>query len=365
MGIIIAILLFSAIVIFHELGHFLLAKANRIHVDEFSLGLGPTLIGKEFFGTKFSLKLLPFGGACMMGEDDAEELPPPLPIHSHFSAEGEDQTEVPAEGSFNSKSVWARISVIAAGPIFNLILAWILCVIMTAWVGYRPPVVGDVSDGYSAKEQGMQAGDTITRINGKRIHLWDEITLSNLMNMEGSSTEITYLRDGKETTVVLEPRALEGDMNKRLGITSTAGSIRPGFLGALQYGAYTVKYWIDYTIDCLKMLVSGKVGIQDMSGPVGIVDVVDETYQSSRTAGMKILILNLMNLAILLTANLGIMNLLPIPALDGGRLVFLFVEAVRRKRIPPEKEGMVHFAGLAVLMILMVVVMYNDIMRLF
>lgn len=368
MGIIIAILLFSAIVIFHELGHFLLAKANKIHVDEFSLGLGPTLIGKEFFGTKFSLKLLPFGGACMMGEDDADELPPPLPLrsHQHFSMDGEAEAsaQVPAEGSFNSKSVWARISVIAAGPIFNLILAWILCVIMVAWIGYRAPVVGEVSDGYSAKEQGILAGDTITRIDGKRIHLWDEISLANLMNMEGRNTEITYLRDGKEITVVLEPRALEGDMNKRLGITSTAETVRPGFLGAMRYGAYMVKYWIDYTIDCLKMLISGKVGIQDMSGPVGIVGAVDATYQSSRSAGVKIVILNLMNLAILLTANLGIMNLLPIPALDGGRLVFLFVEAVRRKRIPPEKEGMVHFAGLAVLMVLMVVVMYNDIIKL-
>lgn len=344
MGILIAILLFSAIVIFHELGHFLLAKANGIRVDEFSLGLGPTLVGKEFKGTKFSIKLLPFGGACMMGEDDADDM---------------------SEGSFNSKSVWARISVIVAGPLFNLLLAWILCVIMVAWVGYRAPVVGEVSEGYSAKEEGMRSGDVITEIDGKRIHLWNEITLSNLMNSNGEKTEITYLRDGKETSVILEPRALEGDMNKRLGITSTAELTKAGVLGSLQYGAYTVKYWIDYTMDCLKMLAGGKVGIKDMSGPVGIVDAVDETYQNSRAAGLKIVVLNLMNFAILLTANLGIMNLLPIPALDGGRLVFLFVEAVRRKRIPPEKEGMVHFAGFALLLVLMVVVMYNDIMKLF
>ncbi len=344
MGILIAILLFSAIVIFHELGHFLLAKANGIRVDEFSLGLGPTLVGKEIKGTKFSIKLLPFGGACMMGEDDADDM---------------------SEGSFNSKSVWARMSVIVAGPVFNLILAWILCVIMVAWVGYRAPVVGEVSEGYSAKEQGMRVGDIITEIDGKRIHLWNEITLSNLMNSNGEKTEITYLRDGKETSVVLEPRALEGDMNKRLGITSTAELTKAGIIGSLQYGAYTVKYWIDYTIDCLKMLVGGKVGIKDISGPVGIVDAVDATYQSSKAAGVKIVVLNLMNFAILLTANLGIMNLLPIPALDGGRLVFLIVEAVRRKRVPPEKEGMVHFAGFALLLALMVVVMYNDIIKLF
>ena len=344
MGILIAILLFSAIVIFHELGHFLLAKANGIRVDEFSLGLGPTLVGKEFKGTKFSIKLLPFGGACMMGEDDADDM---------------------SEGSFNSKSVWARISVIVAGPVFNLILAWILCVIMVAWVGYRAPIVGEVSEGYSAKEQGMRSGDVITKIDGKRIHLWNEIALSNLMNSNGEKTEITYLRDGKETSVILEPRALEGDINKRLGITSTAELTKAGVTGSLQYGVYTVKYWIDYTMDCLKMLVGGKMGIKDMSGPVGIVDAVDEKYQSSKAAGLKIVVLNLMNFAILLTANLGIMNLLPIPALDGGRLVFLLVEAVRRKRVPPEKEGMVHFAGFALLLVLMVVVMYNDIMKLF
>ena len=344
MGIVIAILLFSAIVIFHELGHFLLAKANGIRVDEFSLGLGPTLVGKEFKGTKFSLKLLPFGGACMMGEDDADDM---------------------SEGSFNSKSVWARMSVIVAGPLFNLLLAWILCVIMVAWVGYRAPVVGEVSEGYSAKEEGMKPGDVITEIDGKRIHLWNEISLSNLMNSEGENTEITYLRGGEETTVVLEPRALEGDLNKRLGITSMATLTKTGVTGSLQYGAYTVKYWIDYTIDCLKMLVGGKVGVKDMSGPVGIVDAVDETYQNARPAGLKIVVLNLMNFAILLTANLGIMNLLPIPALDGGRLVFLAAEAVRRKRVPPEKEGMVHFAGFALLLVLMAVVMYNDIVKLF
>ena len=129
MGIIIAILLFSFIIIFHELGHFLLAKANGIRVDEFSLGLGPTLIGKQIGDTFFSLKLLPFGGACMMGEDDTDDM---------------------SEGSFNSKSVWARISVIAAGPVFNLILAWIFCVILVGATGYQSTEISDVSDGYSA-----------------------------------------------------------------------------------------------------------------------------------------------------------------------------------------------------------------------
>lgn len=343
MGIIIAILLFSAIVIFHEMGHFLLAKANKIRVDEFSLGLGPTLIGKEIGGTKFSLKLLPFGGACMMGEDDADDM---------------------SEGSFNSKSVWARISVIVAGPVFNLILAWILCIIMIAWVGYRAPVVGSVQEGYSAAEQGLQSGDVITEINGKAVHLWNDIGLYTLMSADGEEMTLTYERDGEETTVVVEARQLDDDTYARLGVTAVSERAKTNFFGAVKYGAYTVEYWIKYTIQSLKMLVIGQLGLKDMSGPVGIVTVVDDTYQSSITYGVKTVVLNMMNIAILLTANLGVMNLLPLPALDGGRLVFLIIEAIRRKRVSPEKEGMVHFAGFAALMILMVVVLYNDIMRL-
>ena len=343
MGIIIAILLFSFIIIFHELGHFLLAKANGIRVDEFSLGLGPTLIGKQIGETKFSLKLLPFGGACMMGEDDADDM---------------------SEGSFNSKSVWARISVIAAGPAFNLILAWIFCVIIILSVGYRSAEISGVSEGYSAAEQGMQTGDVIKEINGRNVHIWDDVSLYTLTHPNETSLEVVYERDGEEYTAVIEPRQLEGDATPKLGVTS-GEVVKPGILGAFQYGVYTVKYWINYTFDSLRMLVTGQLGIKDMSGPVGIVSAVDSVYQASAPSGIAAVILNMLNFGVLVTANLGIMNLLPIPALDGGRLVFLIIEAVRRKRVPPEKEGMVHFAGFALLMVLMVVVMYNDIMRLF
>ena len=333
MGIIIAIILFSFIIIFHELGHFLLAKANGIRVDEFSLGLGPTLIGKEIGGTKFCIKLLPFGGACMMGEDDADDM---------------------SEGSFNSKSVWARISVIAAGPVFNLILAWIMSVIIILFVGYQPTTISGVSDGYSAQEQGMQAGDEIREINGRRVYIWNDISLYTLTHPGETTLEVVYERDGEEYTAVLEARQLDGDTSPKLGVISS-GSVKPGILGTLEYGVYTVRYWVTYAIDSLRMLVTGQVGVRDMSGPVGIVSAVDGIYQAAAPQGMLMVALNLMNFGVLISANLGVMNLLPIPALDGGRLVFLIVEAIRRKRIPPEKEGMV----------LMVVVMYNDILRLF
>ena len=150
-----------------------------------------------------------------------------------------------------------------------------------------------------------------------------------------------------------------------MGFTYSAEVEKPGFFKSIQYGAYTAKYWVEYTLECLKMLLTGEVGVNQLSGPVGIVEVVNDTYDAAAPSGWSVVILSMMNLGILISANLGVMNLLPIPALDGGRLVFLLIEAVRRKRIAPEKEGMVHFIGFAALMALMVFVMYNDIMRLF
>lgn len=344
MGIILAILLFSVIVIFHELGHFTLAKLNKIRVDEFSLGLGPTIIGKQIGETKFSLKLLPFGGACMMGEDDTEDV---------------------SEGSFNSKSVWARMSVIVGGPVFNFIMAMVISVILVAWIGYDAPVVEGVDEGYSAMEQGIQKGDVITALDGKRIHLWKEVSLFNLMNSDADSIQVTYERDGKEHTATVVPKKLADDTMKRMGIRSSGVNTRAGILDTVKYGAYTLKYWVNYTFDSLKLLVTGRVSIRELSGPVGIVNMVDNTYKQTAPAGWSVVVLNLLNIATLLSANLGVLNLLPLPALDGGRLVFLIVEAVRRKRVPPEKEGMVHFAGFALLMILMVVVLFNDIRNLF
>ena len=344
MGIILAILLFSTIIIFHELGHFTLAKLNGIRVDEFSLGLGPTIFGKEIKGTKFSLKLLPFGGACMMGEDDADDM---------------------SEGSFNSKGPWQRISVIVAGPVFNFIMALIFSIIIVGWVGYDAPVIDAVDKGYSAEEQGIMPGDVVYKLNGKRIHLWKEISLENMMNTNSEPLNMTVLRDGEKHTVVLEPRQLGDDPFPRMGFRSSGQYEDAGFFKSIQYGAYTLKYWIDYTFDCLKMLVTGQVGFKDLSGPVGIVEAVDDLYKETAPSGFAVVLLNLLNISVLISANLGVMNLLPIPALDGGRLVFLIIEVIRGKRVPPEKEGMVHGIGLFLLMALMIFVMYNDIVKLF
>lgn len=342
LGIIFAIIIFSFIVFFHELGHFLLAKKNGIDVEEFAIGMGPNLFSKEYKGTRYCIKLLPIGGLCMMGED-------------------EEATDSPS--NFNNKSVWARISVIAAGPVFNFILAFVFAVILVAMVGYDAPVIDSVEEGYPAYEAGIEAGDTIVEMNGKRIHVFREITAYNQFN-QGKDTEIVFLRDGVEKSVTLTPKMDEERNYYRFGIGG-GGYTKANVLTALKYGAYELRFWICTTLDSLKMLITGRIGVDQLSGPVGIVSVVDDTYQQSKSYGVFMVIVQLLSIAVLLSANLGVMNLLPLPALDGGRLVFLVVEAIRRKRVPPEKEGYVHLVGITLLMALMVFVMFNDIRRIF
>ncbi len=343
MSIILALIIFSLIILIHELGHFLLAKRGGVTVEEFSLGMGPRLISTVKGGTRYSLKLLPFGGSCMMlGEDEAT-------------------TE---EGSFASKSVWTRISVIAAGPIFNFVLAFVLSVIIIGSIGVDKPVILAVSEGFPAAEAGIQKGDTILKMNGTKIRLSREVT-NYVTFHQGEDVTFVYEHEGEERTVTLSPEQNEG--GRYIFGLSTVSSYREkvGAWETLKYSAYEVKYWIQTTISSLKMLFTGQVGLNDMSGPVGVVTIIGDTYKESAADGGFYIWLNMLNISILLTANLGVMNLLPLPALDGGRLVFLIIEAIRRKRIDPEKEGMVHFVGLMLLMVLMIVVMFNDIRKLF
>lgn len=342
MGIVLAILVFSLIVFVHELGHFLLAKMNKIRVDEFSIGMGPRLLSTVKGETRYSLKLFPIGGSCMMGEDDVDDM---------------------SEGSFNSKSVWARIAVVAAGAVFNFILALIFAVIIVGYTGYDEPVISGVLPGYSAEAEGMQEGDRIVRMNGKKINVWREVTYYNMFHA-GETVELVYERDGEKYEVTIVPKQDE-DGNYLMGVTSPAQYKKANVFTAIQYGVYEVKFWISTTLESLKMLITGSVGVDQLSGPVGIVDVVDDTYQQSKEYGAVVVLMQMLNIGILLSANLGVMNLLPLPALDGGRLVFLVIEAIRGKRVAPDKEGMVHFVGMMLLFALMIFVLFNDLNRIF
>ena len=335
-------MLFSAIILFHELGHFLLAKANGIRVNEFSLGLGPTIVGFTKGETKYSIKLLPFGGACMM--------------------EGED-SQSDDDRSFQKKSVWARISVVAAGPIFNFIMAFVLAVIILGNIGISTPTVAQVEDGYGAQTAGLQAGDEIIKMNHKHIHFFKEISMYTLF-YAGETVEVTYERNGERHIVEVQPTYDEEQGRYRYGIDGSGEYTKVGPIKTLQYSVYEVKYWIQYTVGSLKMLLTRQVSVNDLSGPVGIVKTIGDTYDMSKSDGAFYVWMNLLNLALLLSANLGVMNLLPIPALDGGRLVFLVIEAIRGKRVSEDKEGMVHFIGLLCLFGLMILIMFNDIRKL-
>lgn len=428
MKILIAILIFSVIIIFHELGHFLLAKRNGIKVTEFSLGMGPRLLSTQKGETRYSLKLFPIGGSCMMvGEDDDDD----------------------SEGSFNKASVWARISVVAAGPIFNFILAFVFAMIITSVAGYDPARVLQVEENSPAAKAGLQEGDIITEFQGRNIVLGRDLdSYMMLHGLEDEDITLTYKRDGKEkevsfeayseekymlgfsyvptpdgepevTQVVLNGAMMEagvqaGDIIREIngeaietsqeiqeyweknpldGSEISLGIERDGevqtislkpqmtkqidtgfvynlyrektnFLGVLRYSASEVRYWISNTIESLMMLIKGQFSVNDLSGPVGIIDVIGDSYEEAKEEGGVMVWLQMLYWAILLSANLGVMNLLPIPALDGGRLVFLAVEAVRKKKLDPNVEGMIHFAGFVLLMLLMVFVMFNDFRRL-
>lgn len=276
---------------------------------------------------------------------------------------GEDDVDDMSEGSFNSKSVWARISVIAGGAVFNFILAFIFSVILVAWVGYDEPVISGVTPGFSAEAAGLESGDRIVSLNGKKINIWREIVYYKAFH-PGEHVKMVYERDGEKREALVTPKKDENG-SYMFGIIRPAGNEKANVFTALQYGAYELKFWIATTMESLKMLVTGHVGMDELAGPVGIVDMVDNTYQETKSAGIAVVIIELMNIGILLSANLGVMNLLPLPALDGGRLVFLFIEAIRGKRVAPDKEGMVHMAGLMLLFALMIFVMFNDIKRIF
>ncbi|RHR57323.1 RIP metalloprotease RseP [Clostridium sp. AF18-27] len=349
MSFVAAVLIFGIIIMIHEFGHFLFAKLNGIGVIEFSLGMGPRLYSFEKGGTRYSIKILPFGGSCMMlGEDE----------------ENSDQS------AFNNKSVWARISVVAAGPIFNFLLAFLLSMVIVGLTGCQPATVMEVMDGYPAKEAGLLPGDLITEINGRNIHSKDDITLY-IQTHAGKTITVEYKRaDGnggvERRSAVIVPQYSEEDGGYLMGVRFD-GVAKPvsGLGQLLVHSAYEVKYWIQYVFDAFYMMFHGEVSLNDLSGPVGIVTTIDDTVDQVIPYGRTVVILTLINFCILLSANLGVMNLLPIPALDGGRLVFLFIEAVRGKPIDKEKEGMVHMAGMMLLMALMVLVLFNDVRKLF
>ena len=342
MSIIVALLIFGLLIFFHELGHFLLAKRGGIGVTSFSLGMGPAILKKQIGETEYALRILPFGGSCaMVGEDEDSD----------------------AENAFNKKGVWTRISVVAAGPIFNFILAFLGSVIMVLCVGVDKPIITEMIDGYPAYEAGVRAGDEIISMNGRNIGVYRDVSMYIQLH-QGEPIDLVYERDGERYETTIVPKIGE-DGYYLMGITGGAYTKCDDPLEVIKYAGCEVGYWIHMVFDSLKLMVTGQVGREDVGGPVRIVSMIGETYEQSAAISGFWVFISMLNMVIFLSANLGVMNLLPIPALDGGRLFFLLIEAVTRKRVPADKEGYIHLAGFAVLMALMVLILFNDISLMF
>ncbi|SEI69145.1 regulator of sigma E protease [Bhargavaea ginsengi] len=411
------IVVFGSLVFFHELGHFLLAKRAGIMVREFAIGFGPKLIGINKGETLYTVRLLPLGGYVRMaGEDfDKVELQPghrigllldregraerivlnqndrtpdmlymevekadlekelyidgydeeeqrvryPVSRKAIISEKGAETLIAPYDRQFESKSLGARSATILAGPLFNFILAFFIFVILGLIQGIPQddPIIADVTDDGPAIAAGIEKGDRIVSVDGREVGSWNAFS-AIIQDSPGDELTIGVERAGTVEEVSVTPASIdvEGQTIGQIGVLYEP-QYEKNTLGTISYGAEQTWFWFKRIFQLLGMLVTGQFTIEALSGPVGIYQATGAVAQAG--------IFNLMNWAAVLSINLGIMNLLPLPALDGGRLLFFGFEALRGRPIDKQKEGMVHFVGIMLLMVLMIVVTWNDIQRFF
>jgi len=329
-----AILIFCLLIISHEFGHFIVAKICGVYVYDFSLGMGPKLFSWKGKETQYTLRLLPIGGwVKMMGEDENSDDP----------------------RSFIQKKISQRIAIIAAGPIMNFLTAILLFVIIFMMIGtYSTENIAEPMDGKPAQLAGMQDGDRIVEINGYKVDQWsDIITAINKTDADGKVVNAVVERDGKQIAMAIQPTYDQQSGNWQIGVMPPV--VRQNFFVAVKNGIVQTYVFTKLIIVSLVQMATGKIAA-DVAGPVGIVNIIGQ----ATSYGIQSLLL----LTAMLCVNLGIINLLPLPALDGCRIVFLAVEGIRGKPINREREGLVHFIGLMVLFGLMIIITYKDILRL-
>lgn len=338
----VAILFFGLLISIHELGHFTFAKLFKVKVNEFALGMGPAIFKKKKGETTYALRLLPIGG--------------------YVSMEGEDE-ESTDENAFNRKKVWQKIIIVAAGAIMNLILGVVIvatCLSMEDLIGTNQ--IHSFEENAVSQQSGLEVGDQILEINGHRV--FSDMDISFLMTRsEDGIYDMTVRRNGEkvelsdvkfETTVEQGYTLIKYDFIIR--------GVEPNFFNVVtnafkQTASIGRLVWLS-----LFDLVTGKFGLSDLSGPVGTVNILADITSSAVESRANLI--SALTLMAFVSINIGIFNLLPLPALDGGRLFFLAVEGIRRKPINPKYEGYVHGAGLVLLLLLMVVVTFNDILNL-
>ena len=380
MSIVLALLALSFLVFFHELGHFLAAKFFKVGVLEFSIGMGPRILSGVFHNTRYSIKLLPLGGSCaMLGEDAAGS-------GDFLTAKGEEEEDVlDFDGvvfakedidkySFEKKPAWQRFIICFGGVFHNFLLAFVLAIILTLNIGTEFPIIGAATVQTPAMESGLEENDRIVAIelaNGSRRSIASLQELSIFLELhqedfQKGDIKVTVLREGKKESFSFSPYRDPETGRYRLGVQLKNGRVKAkNVLQVLEYSYYEFRFNARIVFDSLAMILKGRVSRQDVMGPVGTVAVIGGAVQQSSSGGLRLTILVLMNLSLMLSVNLGIMNLLPIPALDGGRLLFILLEMLLRKRLNPKWEERINTVGMAILLLLMVAIVFNDVFNLF
>ena len=378
-----ALFIFGIIIMVHEWGHFLVAKWMKVRVNEFAIGMGPKLVSWGKGETRYSLRLFPIGGFCAMeGEDDGAPTPAAMGGNADRDVadteNGTTDTENGAtvtesdSGSFAEKPVWRRILIVVAGATMNLILGFLVLFCTFAFCQtkaangkayFNSTSIAELPEDSSAYETGLRVGDTVLRVNGKRIAT--DMDLSMLMQSdEDGVLSMVVRRDGEKVTLPAVKFRLATDEE-----SGTRYLIYDFKVQAIERNAWTTLKQagkMEYSMAVMVWrslgdLLSGRYGLNDLSGPVGTVDYIgDAVSQAVTLDGLR----TLLTLIALITINVGVFNLLPLPALDGGRLLFLIIEGVTRKKIPAKYEGIVHFIGLLLLFALMIVVTFSDIRKL-
>lgn len=331
MYIIAAIITFGILILIHELGHFTLAKLNGIKVEEFAIGMGPQIFkvnGKE---TLYSIRILPIGGYVKMLGDEGECTDP---------------------RAFNNKSPLRKLSVVLAGPVMNFILGIVLFAIIAAGKGYLSPIVDKVVPNQPAAVMGIKSGDKIVKVNGSKILTWEDF-VTGVYTSAGKPMDITYIRNGETKSVKVTPVKDTKENRFMVGVYPTAVE-KPTIGQSISYGFTETNSLIKQTFSFIKSAFKGKVSKDDFGGPVTIIKLSG--------AAAKAGILTLAAFGAYITVQLGIFNLLPIPALDGGYIFLFLFELITGKKVDQNKVGVINYVGFALLMGLMVLVTIKDIL---
>lgn len=347
--VIIGILAFCIMIVSHELGHFILAKACGVKVEEFSVGMGPALFKKQKGETLYALRCIPFGGYCAMAGEDAESEDP---------------------RAFTNQKAWKRILILCAGAFMNFVLGLVIifCLYISA-KGFLVPIMGDFMEGCPYEsEDGLQVGDQFWSIDGHRIYQINDV--STFLGRGGDTYDIVVIRDGEKVVLddyYMVPLEYEGQEKKMFGFILDYGVEQATFWKKLQHTWDTAMEFTRSVWMGLGELIHGRVEVKELSGPVGIVGYMAEQGEQSKSVWEALE--QILLITALVTINLAVVNMLPIPALDGGRVFLLLVtcliEAVTRKKLNPKYEGYIHAVGMILLLGLMAFVMYNDIYKLF